>query len=244
MDVKKMLAVGAAVVGTVAMADVISSSVVGYTGLSATKSTFYMCASQFDSVGGNGAGIPLCDLIKGEVAYGTQIQIRNAKGTYDIYKYIAECYDAEKDDFVPGWGDVGEELATIKVAPGTAFWFQATADCNVSIAGEILADASKTLNLPAGSFSMISSPYPYDVNPNKLTWTGLSYGDQIQVRNAKGTYDIYKYLAECYDADLDDFVPGWGDVGEEYVTTEVIPVAAGVWIKTANDATMKFESPL
>ena len=29
MDVKKMLAVGAAVVGTVAMADVISSSVVG-----------------------------------------------------------------------------------------------------------------------------------------------------------------------------------------------------------------------
>ena len=29
MDVKKMLAVGAAVVGTVAMADIISSSVVG-----------------------------------------------------------------------------------------------------------------------------------------------------------------------------------------------------------------------
>ena len=29
MDIKKMLAVGAAVVGTVAMADVVSSSVVG-----------------------------------------------------------------------------------------------------------------------------------------------------------------------------------------------------------------------
>lgn len=203
-----------------------------------------MCASQFDGVGGTGEGIPLCELIKGDVAYGTQIQIRNSAGTYDIYKYLAECYDADKDDFVPGWGNVGEELATLKVAPGTAFWFQAASDCNVSISGEILADSSKTLNLPANTFSMVSSPYPYAVNPNELTWTGLSYGDQIQVRNAMGTYDIYKYLQECYDADKDDFVPGWGNVGEELVAADVIPVAAGVWIKTASAATVKFESPV
>ena len=40
MDVKKMLAVGAAVVGTVAMADIISSSVVGYTVKEAAQGKF------------------------------------------------------------------------------------------------------------------------------------------------------------------------------------------------------------
>ncbi len=220
--------------------------IVGYNQTSITGGRFYLCSTQFDNVGGNGAGMRICDLIEGEIPYGSQIQILNADGaTYSFYNYLAEVYDAEKDDFVPGWGDGGEELATSTLAPGTAFWFKAAGNCNATIAGQILADASKTIDINGGQFSMIANPYPASVNPNTLTWTGLSYGDQIQVLNADGaSYSFYKYLAEAYDAEKDDFVPGWGDGGEEIVTTGIIPVGQGAWIKPAKALTLKWESPL
>lgn len=188
----------------------------------------------------------ICDLIKGEIPYGSQIQILKADGSgYDYYNYLLECYDPEKDDFVPGWGDGGEELATSTLAPGTAFWFKAAGNCSATIAGQILTDASKTIDINGGQFSMIANPYPATVNPNDLTWTGLSYGDQMQVLKDDGEgYLYYTYLAEAYDAEKDDFVPGWGDGGEEIVTTGVIPVGQGAWIKPTNKLTLKWESPL
>ena len=219
---------------------------VGYNQTSITGGRFYLCSTQFDTVSGTGAGMRICDLIDGEIPYGSQIQILNADGaTYSFYNYLEEVYDASQDDFVPGWGDGGEELATETVAPGTAFWFKAAGNCSATIAGQILADSSKTLNIAGGQFSMIANPYPVAVNPNALTWTGLSYGDQIQVLNDDGaTYSFYNYLEEAYDASEDDFVPGWGDGGEEMVSSGVIPVGQGAWIKPTNNLTVEWESPL
>lgn len=206
-----------------------------------------MCAVQFDNVSGSGEGIRLCDLIKGDVPFGTQIQILDANGsTYSIYNYIEECYDAEQDDFVPGWGDGGEELATVKLPAGSAFWFKAPSDCAVTIAGQVLADASKEIALVGSQYSMIANPYPTAVNPNvDIEWNGLTYGDQIQVLDANGsTYSIYNYLEEAYDAELDDFVPAWGDGGEEKVVTGVIPAGQGAWIKPLANISLSFTSPL
>lgn len=188
----------------------------------------------------------ICDLISGEIPYGSQIQILNADGaTYAFYNYLEEVYDATLDDFVPGWGDGHEELATATLAPGTAFWFKAAGNCNATIAGLILADASKTQNINGGQFSMIANPYPATVNPNDLTWTGLAYGDQIQVLNDDGaTYSFYNYLEEAYDATLDVFVPGWGDGHEDKVSTGIIPVGQGAWIKPTNNLTVEWKSPL
>ena len=64
MDVKKMLAVGAAVVGTVAMADIISSSVVGY--------------QQKDTVSGFNFVIPTFKAINGGAIHIQDIKIANA----------------------------------------------------------------------------------------------------------------------------------------------------------------------
>ena len=57
-------------------------------------------------------------------------------------------------------------------------------------------------------------------------------------------FDIYKYLEEAYDAGTDDFIPGWGDGGDNMVTTGIIPVGQGAWIKPAADVTVTFASPL
>lgn len=224
--------------------EVSSANIVGYQGTALEAEKYYMVAVQFDGVGAEGAGTAIKDLVTGNIPYGTEMQILASDGTYDIYKYIAEAWSDDADDFIPGWGDGGDNIALRKLAPGTVFWLKAPADTTVTIAGQIFADASKEFAIPAGKYSMIGNPYPVAANPNALTWTGLTYKDELQVLAADGTYDIYKYLEEAYDEDKDDFIPGWGDGGDNMVTTGIIPVGQGAWIKPAADVTVSFTSPL
>lgn len=238
-----MLAISALCASVAFNAEAVESSVVGYGATAAAAETYYMVTAQFDNVGGTGAGMALNELVRG-APYGTELSLLKANGTYDIFKYIAEAYDAVKDDFVPGWGDVLENLATQKVVPGTTFWLKTPSSATPTIAGAVLADSSKEVTVAGGVYSMIGNPYPVAVNPNTLTWTGLTYGDELSVMQANGTYAIYKYIAEAYDAEKDDFVPGWADVLENKVTTGVVPVGQGAWIKPAGEVKVTWVSPL
>lgn len=203
-----------------------------------------MIAAQFDAANGNGAGIAVKDLVTGDIPYGAEMQVRLPAGGYDIYHYDAEAYDEDNDDFVPGWANGGGNLATAKIAPGAAFWFKTGSSCNVNIAGKILEDASKTVNVNAGIFSMIGNAYPADVNPNAIEWTGLTYGDEMQVRLDAGGYDIYHYDAEAYDESTDDFVPGWANGGGDLVTTGVLKSGRGAWIKPAAAVSVTWKNPI
>jgi len=95
-----------------------------------------------------------------------------------------------------------------------------------------------------GIFSMIGNAYPVDVNPNAVTWTGLTYGDEMQVRLDAGGYDIYKYIKEAYDEVKDDFVPGWADGLENLVSTGVLRSGRGAWIKPTAAVSVTWEKPV
>ena len=203
-----------------------------------------MIAAQFDDVGGNGAGIAIKDLVTGEIPYGAEMQVRLPAGGYNIYHYIEEAYDEDLDDFVPGWADKLDNLATAKIAPGAAFWFKTDSACNVNIAGKILEDASKTVSVNAGIFSMIGNAYPSDVNPNSVEWTGLTYGDEMQIRLDAGGYNILHYIEEAYDEDLDDFVPGWADKLDNLVSDGALKSGRGAWIKPTAAVSVTWENPV
>ena len=241
---KKLMITAAAAMTAMVGFSIESSNVVGYQSTAASADTFYMIANQFDDVTGTGAGIALKDMITGAIPYGAQIQVLNSKGGYDIFTYLEEAYDESIDDFVPGWGDVGENLAMIKVAPGTSFWFKAPVAVNGTIAGQVLSDVSKTIETAASAYTMVGNPYPAPVNPNAVSMTGVAYGDTIQVLNSKGGYDIFTYLEEAYDESIDDFVPGWGDVGENLVADAIIPAGQGAWMLTAGKTELEFSNPV
>lgn len=213
------------------------------------KDKFYIFATQFDDVGGEGDGIRICDLVTGEIPYGTEIQVMNMAlfdTSYDLFRYLEEAYDESQDDFVPGWGDKQENLATRRLAPGTAFWIKPTGTFTATVAGQVLADSSKQIDFTANKFTLFANPFPVAANPNDYTWSNLTYGDEIQVLNTAITetsYNLYRYLEEAYDADKDDFVPGWGNKQEDLVTTGIIPVAQGAWMKAQKAATLKWTSP-
>ena len=226
---------------------------VGYTTMTLQKDKFYIFATQFDETSmGSGDGIRICDLVTGDIPYGTEIQVMRMDvfdTAYDLFRFYAEVYDPEIDDFViDKWGTTGEELATRKLAPGTAFWIQPKATFTASIAGQVLTEASKQVSFTANKFTLFANPFPVAVNPNAFTWTGLTYGDEIQVMRTDvvdTAYTLYRFLAEVYDPEIDDFVTDkWGDGGEEIVSTGIIPVGQGAWIKTAKAVTLDWTSPI
>ena len=207
-----------------------------------------MCATHFDAVSTTaGEGIDIQKLVCGDIAYGTEMQIRKyGQDGYDTYTYIEEAYDEEKDDFFPGWADYQDYMAKRNIAPGTPFWFKATANCDISIAGQILTDSDKTYAVIPDHFEMIANPFPVAVNPNEdIEMTGLSYGDQLQVRKTDGTgYDTLTYIEEAYDEEKDDFFPGWADYQDYLVKTPIFGVNQGAWAKTAKNVTVKFVNPI
>ncbi|MBR1608276.1 MAG: hypothetical protein IJ678_01510 [Kiritimatiellae bacterium] len=58
----------------------------------------------------------------------------------------------------------------------------------------------------------------------------IPYGTEVLTLNEQGQYDSFTYLEEAYDAEIDDFVTGWGDGFEEIDTTGLAP-GVGIWVK-------------
>ena len=225
-------------------ADVVSSNIVGYEKLNLTAEKFAMCATQFELVGG-GSGT-LSDLFSAtDIPYGTEIRFLNERGAYDVYKYLEEAYDEDADDFVPGWADGFENLVSTPVDVGTGYWVKAPENYDLTQAGQVANDATITLTLTPGMFQMISNPYPDGFNPNAVTWANLEYGTEIRVLNARGAYDVYKYLEEAYDEVADDFVPGWADGFENLVVASIADIKQGFWIRSnaSNPVTITFSNP-
>ena len=103
-----------------------SQNVVGYQQYSLNAGQFYMVGVQFGTVG-TAAGIPMNNLVKGSIPYGTQIQVLKASGaSYDIYTYIQEGWDENigtDGDFGPGWADVSENIIHSGIVPvGAGCW--------------------------------------------------------------------------------------------------------------------------
>ena len=225
-------------------ADVVSSNIVGYEKVSLSANAYYLSGIQFVKVGGEQG--TLNDLFSAtDIPYGTVIQFLNEEGMYDLYTYLEEAYDAEADDFVPGWGDGGEELVVDPTPPGTGFWIKSPENYELAQSGEVSSATAITLEVPAGAYTMISNPFPDGFNPNAVTWSdNLEYGTVIQVLNDQGMYDLYTYLEEAYDPETDDFVPGWGDGGEELVSSSITTSPAqGVWIKSDKAVTLTVTLP-
>ena len=206
-----------------------------------------MCAVTFDNVAGaTGDGIDIQKLFSGDIPYGTEMQIRKyGVDGYDVYTYIEEAYDEEKDDFYPGWANIEDYLVIRKVAPGTPFWFKVPSDCSFSIAGQIFGDASKSYTIIADHYEMIANPYPVSLNPNNMSWTGLNYGDELQIRKPDGTgYNVLTYIEEAYDEEKDDFFPGWADIEDYLIKTEIFGSNLGGWAKSKAQISVEFVSPL
>ena len=208
----------------------------------------------FESTTGTGLSIQEAfpyqeGMTKGSSSTGDQIQIQNAAGGYDIY-YLSDgnfkkmgqnTYYPERDG--KWFKGTATSEATAVLAAGQAFWYR-VANYNtpftMTVAGAVPGDATKSITVNQ-AWTHIANPYPFNLALNDgvpyvegMTKGSSSTGDQIQVQNAAGGYDIY-YLSDGNFKKMgqNTYYPErdgkWFLGTATTPTTGVIPVGNGAW---------------
>lgn len=262
---KTMMAV-AALSATVAMADIVSSDIVGYTSKDLTKGAgkLSMVAATFGGIGTDGFqmnGNMVVENVKGSDYSGTSDQLllwdptmAGGAGGYKTFYYYDDGVEA-------GWTDVATESYVETSYPdgfpaGSAFWFRAVdgADKGITFSGAIEdADYIEPPLSDGTQLSMVADAYPVPLKLNDVTcvkFTGVvgsdysGTSDQLllwdpTMAGGAGGYKTFYYYDDGSEA-------GWTDVATETYVEQVypdgFPVGTAFWFKpyTATGRTIRF----
>ncbi len=222
-----------------------------------------MIGVQFAEVGSEVDSIAFDDLITlngvtasvydNQESSAAEIQYYDGEG-YDHFYYISDAYDAQdKDVGHDCWAKDGYEVTANKKALGEGFWFKAPAvaisgTASMTVKGQVLADASKTVSFVANTWKIISNPFPVALGLQDVTTAGVtavaydnqeSDGAEIQYYDGEG-YDHFYYISDAYDAqDKDVGHDCWAKDG--YITTGTqIPVGSAFWLKAKQSGSLTF----
>ena len=244
------------------------STTVGYNTININKE-YTLLAVNFDDVTGEALDIqkafPYTEgMTKGlNVSEGDNIQIMTATGDYEIYFLSNGHYGkggASYDESLDGKWSLGGKntVAARGLASGTTFWYLArggkTSPFTMTVAGAVSTSESETYTINK-AYTLIGSPYPCDVAINGgIEITGgtkglnVSEGDNIQIMNDEGGYDIYFLSNGHYGkggASYDETLDGkWSLGGKNAVTTDKFPSGKGAfYLSRSKEGTVKFINP-
>ena len=259
MDVKKILAVATAVVGTVAMADIVSSSVVGYQTRSMIDDGDQLMESYsggpvFKAVGSTGNTYTLNDFtVNGMDCSADCIQFLDPDTT-DPYLYATY---ADADSYAAGWvgwwdyddlggtrldGEEADEFAS-----GTAFLalYASGNEINFTFSGEVEAGTKEIVTTTESPF--ICNPQPVDFTLANVKCEGMDVSaDAFQYLDP---FTTEEYLLVTY-ANEADYGAGWAgwwdydDLGSTRTDDEDLPAGQGLlgMIASGNEVTLTFDA--
>ena len=261
-------AAAAAVCGSLLAVE--SANIVGYSTLTVNKS-YTIMACNFEGVDGNALPIntafPYSEgMTKGNsITYGDNLQIMTDDGGYNIY-YISNGKNA-KSQTVEGlegkWAASGKYVPTTDtIGAGRAFWYISQGHVansekepfTIQVAGQVMSQTAPSREL-AAEYMIIGSPYPVDVPLNGgVVATGatkgnsITYGDNIQIMNAAGGYDIY-YMSNGKNAKsqtVEGLEGKWAASGKYVPTTDVFPAGGAAWYvrKGTDPVSVQFVNPI
>ena len=192
----------------------VESDIVGYTTVRTTPG-FNMLGAVFTGLDGEPQSV--AQVIDGDFQDGDELQVYNKdkpfENRYTIYSYWKDY---------GGWLDESFNPATQKLVPGTAFWLKTPGrSVDITLRGAVVAGEYKYVSEAGLQMVSLGLPVALDLNSN-ANWSGLSDGDEIQVRKGD-TYAVYSYWKD-YGGWLDkDYVP----------VTEKLTLGASFWLTTS-----------
>ena len=232
-----MIAMAAMTAG-VAMADIVSSSVVGYQEF-ALNDGYGMTAATFEPINGN--SINLQSLIpsgSGVGGYGdVVIQVMDSTGSWNgEYAW----YTMDGAGMEDGWYDTEMNLATATIAYKQGLFVQAGAGVKLTYSGAVKQGTVET-DVPNGySMSGNATPVALNIQSIKPTGSGVGgYGDVvIQTMNAEGSWDGEYAWYTMDGAGMED---GWYDT-EMNLAERSIAAGEGIFLQASADG-VKLQYP-
>ena len=233
---KKLMFAAAALTAGFAMADVVSSDIVGYAqgGLRKAGS---LVSSQFVNIGDT-VDMPLQSLIPTGEDTSDNVQIQ----TLDAYGYTVDSYDW--NDWAadtPCWVD-GDytPVENVSFAPGQALWVMAS-DASQSLQSAGKVSKSDIVVQLRKSGTLVGNPFPVEIDLQDILAGGADASDNVQVQ----ILDAYGYTVVSYD---------WNDwaadeacwVDGDYSPVENVKIAPGqgLWVMgSSTEQFLQFPAP-
>ena len=200
-------------------------------------------------------------------AKGDNLQIMNDAGGYEIY-YMSNGKNSKGTSDIDGllhkWAKASTfEPTSDTISAGKAFWYisqghiaDATKEpFNITVAGQVMSQTAPTREL-AASYMIIGSPYPTDVAlnggivvTNGTEGNNAAKGDNIQIMNDAGGYDIY-YLSNGKNSkgtsDIDGLKGKWAKASTFEPTTDKFPAGGAAWYvrQGSESVSIQFINPI
>ena len=263
---KKVMFGLACAAAVIAVADIESSNIVGYTTIDITKS-YSILAINFETTASGEIAIndafPKCEGMTagGAITAADSIQVMQDDGTYVNY-YLSNgksgkaSYPATENKWVKAGAVTVPTTDTLKY--GKAFWYVSRAfdadpsakPYSVQISGQVLA-ASESSKEVAQNYMLIGNPYPVEIplNDGVQITKGLTTGgaitaaDSLQIMQDDGSYvNYYMSNGKSGKASYPETENKWVKAGAVTVpTTDKFPVGKGAWlVSRTGDTTIKF----
>ena len=227
-----------------------SANIVGYNTQAVNANTWYMIAPQFEDVNGTTTTeIDLLSVMKTEGlvaptfaqrATASQIQVYDpATSLYNVYYYTSGTGGT-------GWRKSPAAPSTLPVKVGSGVWMKVAAaeNASVTIAGQVRAVETTTVNVgDAGTWQIVSNPYPTALTQGKLTTTGLTAVPFAQRANASQiqVYDPTTSLYNVYYYTTGTGGTAWRKSPAAPASTDIVcPAGGAFWVKAVNPGTLQF----
>ena len=234
---------------TVQADSVESQNIVGYTTISVKAGTKDIKGAPFVNAGGSTFNIQNISLSNGTDGSDWIMVFDASTKTYATYYWFEEVYsDATYETSLgkPGWGNE-YYIIEKELDPGQGFWIRTGNDCDVTLPGQVLAASDNSFEVSSGVKDIVACVYPTSLDIQDITLSaGTDGSDWIMVFDADSKkYNTYYWFEEIYtDSTYETSLgkAGWGN--EYYVLPCEIEPGQGFWIRTGNNCTVTFPSPL
>lgn len=244
---KKLMFAMAVAAASVAMADGISSDIVGYTSKESSQIGKTLMGGSFISIGAKDS-FKLTDLVvvvpEGQTCSGDFVlQTLTTDGrTKDMYAWYQDKKHGGTKGGVAGWYDLGGTTQfvgdnDVEFEAGTCFWTQG-GGFTLQSAGAVLTETVKVTTSVLGK-TLVGNPYPMAINLADL-YVEVSEGQTcsgdfvFQTLTTDGrTKDMYAWYQDKKHGGAKGGVAGWYDLGgTELITKEtgiILGAGEGYW---------------
>ena len=232
---KKLMFAAAALTAGIAMADIVSSDIVGYA-QNNLKSGYTMIAPQFIDIAT--ATMDIQQLKATGDSTGDNVVIQTLdQGGYTVNSYAWNDWAAAEpcwvdDDYVPVEG--------ITFEPGAGLWVQGlNTDQGIQSAGKVgTSDVVVTLR---NGFTAAGNPFPVAIDLQDIVAEGDNVADNVVIQTLdQGGYTLKSYAWNDWAA----AEPCWVDDDYNPVEDVVFAPGAGLWVQgISGDQSIRFPAP-
>ena len=250
---KKLMFAAAAIAAGVAMADVTSANIVGYSTYQLKAAKQDIMGAPFVAIGEDDISIQEIKLDNGSEGMDWIMVFDPATREYQQAFWNPYSYDPTDTDYLhdlgQGWTDRDWFRMPINLNPGQGLWIYTTKACNATVPGQIVAAEQNLVSMVGGKQDIVATMFPVSTSIQDISLSNGTEGKDWMMVFDPETREYQQAFWNPYSYDptdtdyLHDLGQGWTD-RDWFRMPIVLNPGQGLWLYTTKNCNVTFKDPL